>query len=148
MAAWAAIALGAIPDGVTVKLDELSALPLGVSTVMAPLPIELATGKMICWLVKDVGVTTCAPTDTSVCPGTGRKFCPVTVTVEPAVTMVGLKPAITGGGPDASTVKGPGLLADAVPTVTVTMPVVAPAGTVTVRSVAVADETVAVVPLN
>lgn len=58
---------------------------------------------------------------------------------------VGFKPVMVEG---PTTAKDNGLLAVPLVFVTVTVPVVAPAGTTTVKVYAVADDTVAVTPLN
>jgi hypothetical protein len=63
----------------------------------------------------------------------------------PWVKAVGFKPVIEG---EPTTVKDNGLFAVPLVFVTVKVPAVAPAGTTTVNVYAVADETVAVTPLN
>jgi hypothetical protein len=68
------------------------------------------------------------------------------VTLAPTEPLAGLKLAIVGAV-DVTEKLGP-LVAVCVPTFTVTAPVLAPAGTVTVNCVVVAAETAAVVPLN
>lgn len=65
--------------------------------------------------------------------------------VVPWVKAVGLRLVIVAG---PTTVNDEGLLARPLVCVTVTVPVVAPAGTTTINVYAVADETVAVTPLN
>jgi len=65
----------------------------------------------------------------------------------PTRPIVGVKLVITGAF-DAVTVKGPGDGAEPPGAVTVTEPVVAPAGTVTVSLVVLAEITVAGLPLN
>jgi hypothetical protein len=73
------------------------------------------------------------------------KFVPVMVTEVPTGPLVGTKLVIVGG---VVTVKEPPLVAVRPPTATVTVPVVAPLGTVTTSCVPVAEVTVAEVPLN
>jgi len=65
--------------------------------------------------------------------------------VVPWVKAVGLRLVIVAV---PTIVNEAGLLAVPLAFVTVTVPVVAPAGTITVKVYAVADETVAVTPLN
>jgi hypothetical protein len=78
-------------------------------------------------------------------PCVAPKFAPVTVTEAPTTPEVGLRLAMLG--PGTLTVKLTPLLATP-PTVAITFPVVAPAGTSTVMLVALQLVGVAVVPLN
>jgi hypothetical protein len=78
--------------------------------------------------------------------GVALKLVPLIVTVVPTGPVPGLNPVIVGAG--VVTVKLLPLVAVCVPTFTVIVPVVAPAGTATVKCVVVAAETVAAVPLN
>ena len=77
-------------------------------------------------------------------PTVGPKFVPVIVTLVPIGPTEGLMLVILGGG---VTVKGEPLLAILL-TVTTTLPVVAPAGTVRLMLLAVQLEVVASVPLR
>jgi hypothetical protein len=70
------------------------------------------------------------------------------VTVVPGTATVGVKLVIVGAPVLAVTVKALPLVADEPDTVTPIVPVAAPLGTVTTRLVAVADVTVAAVPLK
>jgi hypothetical protein len=80
--------------------------------------------------------------------GAGSNPVPVMVTGVPGIPLVGLKFVIVGAPVPLVTVKGDELVAIPEGAVTVTAPVVAPLGTVTVSWVALADVTVAAVPLN
>jgi len=76
--------------------------------------------------------------------GVVLKFVPVMITVVPLIAPVGLNPVMVGVG---NTVKLPGLVTVTPLTVTVTTPVTAPAGTVTVILLVVEAVTVAVLLL-
>ena len=76
------------------------------------------------------------------------KLVPVIVTAVPGVPMVGVNPVIVGAPVEAVTVNESILVAEPAGAVTVIGPVVAPEGTVVTICVAVAEVTVAVVPLN
>ena len=95
-------------------------------------------------------VASVLPRLTRVAPVAVSKFVPVTFTLVPAGPIFGVKSTIVGGKRPApvTTVKLPRLVAVLLPTVTDTRPVVAPAGTDTVRLEVVADVTAAVTPLN
>ncbi len=80
--------------------------------------------------------------------GTVENPVPVTVTVVSAAPAAGLNPVTVGAATPGSTVNVCELVVESEAVATVTVPVVAPDGTVTVRRVAVAAVTVAVVPLN
>jgi len=77
--------------------------------------------------------------------GVGSKFVPVIVTVVPTCPEAGEKEVMAGG---STIVKLVALALVLPPTVTVTVPVVAPVGTEVVRVVEVLAVTVAVMPLN
>jgi hypothetical protein len=77
-------------------------------------------------------------------PGVVPKFTPVIVTTVPVGPITGESPVMPG--PEPTTKINPLLVA--VPTVTVTGPVVAPVGTVAVMLVLIQAVVVAVVPLN
>jgi len=81
-------------------------------------------------------------------PGVGSKFVPVTDTAVPGVPIAGVKLVIVGSPLVAVTVNGAPLEADPAGAVTPIAPVVAPAGTVTTSWVALAEDTVAAVPLK
>ena len=82
---------------------------------------------------------------TELVPCVEPKFVPVIVTVAPTTPDVGLRVVIEGAG--TVTVKVEPLLATP-PTVTTTLPVVAPVGTVVAMLVALQLVTVAAVPLK
>ena len=79
--------------------------------------------------------------------GTKSKFVPVTLTVVGTEPIAGVK-LVTVGTPVAPTVNAVELVAEPLGAETPMEPVVAPDGTVTTNWVAVADETVAEVPLK
>lgn len=76
------------------------------------------------------------------------KFVPVRVTAVAAKPTLGVKLVIVGAPLDAVTVNEALLVADPLGAVTLMEPVVAPDGTVTTNCVAVAEVTVADVPLK
>ena len=78
----------------------------------------------------------------------GEKLIPVRVTMVPAVPVVGEKLVRVKGVTGATTVKSLEDVAARLSTSMEIFPVVAPAGTATVKLVAVAADTVATVPLN
>jgi hypothetical protein len=127
----------------TVKLFALVAVPAEVVTLSGPVVALVGT---VAWIaVADVTVKlAAAPLNvTDVAP---VKFVPLIVTVAPTAPLVGLKLVIVGGL--ATTVNALALVAVPPGVVTLSGPVVAPAGTV--AWIAVADVTVklVVVPLN
>jgi hypothetical protein len=75
------------------------------------------------------------------------KFVPVIVTASPGAPAVGEKLVMVGGDV-VPMLKTPSLVSDPPGLVTEINPVVAPSGTVTMRRVAVAEVTFALVPLN
>jgi hypothetical protein len=79
--------------------------------------------------------------------GAGSKFVPLTVTLTPTAPIVGENPVMVGAD-DTNTVNGSVLMADPAGVVTEMVPLVAPTGTLVTSWVAVADVTVAAVPLN
>ncbi len=76
------------------------------------------------------------------------KLVPETEIVSPTLTTAGVTPVIDGPFAAGSIVNGTSLVAEALPTVTVTGPVVAPSGTMTTNRAGLAEVTVAAVPLN
>src|SRR5580765_906009 len=126
---------------VTVKLTPLLADP----TVTTTLPVVAPVGTGATMLVADqlVGVAVVPLNFTVLVPGVAPKFVPVIVTDVPTAPVVGERLVMLG----TVTVKLTPLLADP-PTVTTTLPVVAPAGTGTMMLVADQLVGVAAVPLN
>src|SRR6478736_5704911 len=98
--------------------------------------------KVIDEFVICVMVATAPPMLTVVPPGTRFKLAPVSVTGVPGFTTAGVNPLTLGLR--MVTVRGDEAVA--VPTVTLTRPVLAPIGTVTVRLLAEAATTVAATP--
>jgi hypothetical protein len=111
------------------------------------LPVVASTGTATISVVVVAAVTFAAlPLNlTMFSPITVLKFVPVIVMIVPEVPLVGEKPDMVG---IVSTVKSLTEVAVCVPTSTVILPVVAPAGAVTVSVVVVAAVTLALVPLN
>jgi hypothetical protein len=128
---------------VTVKLTPLLARP---PTVTTTLPVVAPAGTGTTMLVADqlVGVAVVPLNLTVLVPWVAPKFVPVIVTAVATGPLVGDSVVMLGG---TVTVKLTPLLAR-LPTVTTTLPVVAPAGTGTTMLVADQLVGVAVVPLN
>ena len=128
----------------TVKLTPLLAKPPTVTTTV---PVAAPAGTVTLMLValQLVVVATVPPKVTVLVPCVVPKFVPVMVTAVPGAPEFGLTVAIVGPAVEIVNIT-PGL--DRVPTVTMTLPVVAPAGTVTLMLVALHALAVAVVPLN
>src|SRR5260221_707254 len=128
---------------VTVKLRPLLARP---PTVTMTVPVVAPTGTGTTRLVADqlVGVAAVPLNVTVLVPCVAPKFVPVIVTAVPTGPFVGDRLVSVGG---TVTVKLRALLARP-PTVTMTVPVVAPTGTGTTRLVADQLVGVAAVPLN
>jgi hypothetical protein len=128
---------------VTVKLTPLLARP---PTVTTTLPVVVPAGTGATMLVADqlVGVAVMPLNATELVPCVAPKFVPVMVTDVPTGALVGDRLVTLGG---TVTVKLTPLLARP-PTVTTTLPVVAPAGTGATMLVADQLVGVAVVPLN
>jgi hypothetical protein len=136
--------------GSTVKITPLLATPLTVTTtgpVDAPAPAPVADRTVATMLValQLVGVAATPPNVTVLVPCVAPKFAPEIVTSVPASPLVGFKLAMLGGG--GVTVKPTPLLATP-PTVTTTVPVVAPVGTGTVMLVPLQLVGVAATPPN
>jgi hypothetical protein len=128
---------------VTVKLTPLLARP---PTVTTTLPVVVPAGTGATMLVDDqlVGVAVVPLKRTVLVPCVAPKFVPVIVTDVPIRPLVGDRLVNVG---ETVTVKFTPLLATP-PTVTVTLPVAAPAGTGATMLVADQLVGVAVVPLN
>lgn len=107
------------------------------------LPVVAPTGTVVVILVVVLAVTIASvPLNRTVLlPGVALKFVPVIVTACPNSPEVGVKLVIVGTA--APTVKFVALTIETHRVVTTNNPVVAPAGTVTVKEVSVAAATVA-----
>ncbi len=122
----------AVPDvgfklvmlGVTEKNTELLATPPTVTTTFPPAP--MGTGATMLDALQLVGVAAVPLNVTVLVPCVAPKFAPVIVTEVPTGPEVGLRVVILG--PGEVTVNATPLLANP-PTVTTTLPVVAPFGT-------------------
>jgi hypothetical protein len=121
------VALKLVMDGggkMTEKLTPLLAIPPTVTTT-GPLvaPLGTVTAMLLeLHVATDAGV----PLNVTVLvPWVVPKLSPLTVTAAPVLPEAGFKPVIPG--PDPTTKMGP--LLDSPPTVTTTLPVVAPGGT-------------------
>ena len=128
--------------GVTVKTTPLLATPRTVTTTF-PVVAPLGTTTEMVVPVKPKTVAAVPLNVTVLLPG-GPKFVPMIKTELPTGPEVGLRLVMLGGN---VTVKTTPLLAMP-PTVTITLPVVAPAGTGTVMVVVAQLVGVAAVPLN
>lgn len=127
--------------GVTVKFKPLLAAPLTVTTTF-PVVAPVGTGATMPVLLQLVGEATTPLKVTMLVPWVAPKFAPEIVMTAPTGPDVGLKLLMLG-----VTVNASGLLANP-PTVTITLPVVAPFGTSATILVAVQDVAIAEVPLN
>src|SRR5262245_17682592 len=129
--------------GRTVNALPLLATPPSVTTT---LPVVAPAGTVAAMLVADqLVVAAVVPLKVTVLvPCVAPKLVPVIVTAAPTAPLVGLRVVIVGV---ASTVNDVPALGTP-PTVTTTLPVVAPAGTGTAMLVADQLVGVAVVPLN
>src|SRR5262245_49250510 len=115
-------------------------------TVTVTLPVVAPPGTVTAMLVadQDVGVAATPLNSTELAPCVAPKFVPVIVTAAPTAPLVGDSALIVAAG---TTVNVTPLLPTP-PTVTTTLPVVAPLGTVVTMLVADHDVGVAVTPLN
>jgi hypothetical protein len=115
-------------------------------TVTTTLPVDAPAGTLVTMAEGDQLVTVAVTplNRTVLVPWVAPKFEPVIVTGEPIEPLVGDTKPMEGGG---TTAKLTPLLA-APFTVTTTLPVVAPAGTLAEMPVADQLDTVAVTPLN
>ena len=132
------------PGLVTVKGTPLLATELTVTTTL-PVVAPFGTGTEMDVGLQLVGAAVTLLKVTVLVPWEAPKLVPVIVTEIPIKPEVGLRLVIVGAG--TVTVKRTALLAMP-PTVTTTLPVVAPTGTGTVMLVALQLVGVAVVPLN
>src|SRR5436853_1640267 len=120
------------------------ATPPAVTTTF-PVVAPAGTGATMLVALQLVGVAAVPLNVTVLVPCVAPKFAPVIVTDAPTNPDVGFRPVMLG--PGVVTVKLTPLLATP-PTVTTTLPVVAPAGTGTTMPVAAQLVGVAAVPLN
>jgi hypothetical protein len=141
------VGVGAV---VTVKLVELTPVPLGVVTLIGPVVAPVGTVAVIC--VDELTVKVDAATLLNETPVAPVKFVPVITTDVPTTPDVGVNDVIVGAGP-VPTVKFVALVAVLTGVVTWIGPVVAPEGTNALTCEALADElvttaNVAAVPLK
>src|SRR3989442_526166 len=129
---------------VTVKLTALLATPPTVTTTL-PVVAPVGTGATMLVALQLVAVAAVPLNLTLLDPCVAPKFAPAIVTDAPTNPDAGLKLVMLGA--NTVTVKLTALLATP-PTVTTTLPVVAPAGTGTTMLVALQLVAVAAVPLN
>lgn len=143
-----AVSTGAGGGGVvTVKVTPLLDPPAVVTTTL-PVDAPVGTVASMVVLFQLVAVAGIPLNVTVLDPWTTPKFVPVMTTDVPTGPEEGLTVVIAGtGGGVVVTVNGMPLLANP-PTVTTTLPVVAPAGTVTTMLVGLQLVTVAGVPLK
>jgi len=136
--------VGGVVSAWTVKPTPLLATPPIVTTT---LPVVAPAGTLVAILValQLVGVAVVPLNFTVFVPCAPPKFAPVIVTAAPTNPEVGFKLEMLGAG--AGTVKFTPLLATP-PTVTTTLPVVAPFGTAAVMFAALQPVAVAATPLN
>jgi hypothetical protein len=132
------------PDMVTVKVTPLLAVPPTI-TATFPVVAPLGTGTTILVALQLVGVAAVPLNVTVLVLCVAPKFVPAIVTELPTSPDVGFRLVIVGAA--VVTVKLTPLLATP-PTVTTTLPVVAPLGTGTTMLVALQLVGVAAVPLN
>src|SRR6266404_5741745 len=130
--------------GVTAKFIPLLATPPTVTTTL-PVDAPLGTGTTMLVALQPVGVPAVPLKVTVLALRLAPKFAPAIVTDVPATPDVGFRLVMLGGG--EVTVKFIPLLATP-PTVTTTLPVVAPAGTGTTMLVALQPVGVPAVPLK
>jgi len=136
------VMLGA--GAVTVKLTPLLATPPTVTTTL-PVVAPVGTGTTMLVALQLVGVPVVPLNFTVLVPCVAPKFAPAIVTDVPTSPDVGFRLVMLGAG--AVIAKFTPLLATP-PTVTTTLPVVAPAGTGTTMLVALQLVGAAAVPLN
>src|ERR1035437_3580701 len=129
--------------GVTVKVDPLLTAPPTV-TITLPVVAPAGTGTPMPVALQPVGVAAVPLKVTVLAPWLAPKFAPAIVTDPPTTPAAGVRLVMLGG---TVTVKVDPLLT-APPTVTITLPVVAPAGTGTPMPVALQPVGVAAVPLK
>jgi hypothetical protein len=129
--------------GDIVKFTRLLDTPFTLTTTL-PVAAPLGTVTTMLVALQLVAVAAVPLNVTVLVPGLDPKLAPAIVTTVPTGPEIGERLVIEGVG---ITVKSTGLLATP-PTVTTTLPVVAPLGTVTPMLVALQLVTVAAVPLN
>ena len=129
---------------VTVKLDELVAVPPGVVTVILPVVAPLGT---VAVTLPSFTKTNAAEVPLNRTPLTAVKWFPLIVTVEPIAPLDGEKLLMVGALLPV-TVKSDALVAVPVAVVSVILPVVAPLGTVAVALPSFTKAKDADVPLN
>jgi hypothetical protein len=132
---------------VMVKSVALVAVLPATVTVIFPVVAPAGTDVVMLVAVLAVAVAVVPLKRTVLFAGVVLKFVPVIVTVVPSGPEAGVKLVIVGSD-GVVTVKSVALVAVLPATVTVILPVVAPAGTVVVMDVVVLAVAVAVVPLN
>jgi hypothetical protein len=132
-----------IAAGTTVNVGPVAVAPPTV-TVTAPVVAPAGTVVTMLEFDHDVGVAAVPLKLTVLVPCVAPKFVPLIVTDAPTAPLVGAIDVMVGA---AATVNTTPLLATP-PTVTTTLPDVAPAGTVATMLVADHDDGVAVVALN
>src|SRR5882762_803570 len=130
--------------GITAKLIPLLGWPPTVTTTL-PVVVPLGTGTVMLVALHAVGVPAVPLKVTALVPWEAPKFAPAMATDVPTTPEVGLRLVMLGAG--IVTVKLRPLLI-CPPTVTTTLPVVAPAGTGAAMFVAPQAVGVAAIPLN
>jgi hypothetical protein len=138
------VMLGAETAGVTVKLTPLLTTPPTVTTTF-PVVAPAGTGATMLVALQLVGTATVPLNVRLLVPCAAPKFAPAIVTDAPTNPDVGF--TLVTLGPGTVTVKFTPLLATP-PTVTTTLPVVAPAGTAATTLVALQLVGAAAIPLN
>jgi hypothetical protein len=138
------VTAGAVVSAVTVKVAPLLDAPPTV-TITVPLIAPLGTGATMLVTFQLVGDAAVPLNLTVLVPCVAPKFAPLIVMAAPTTPEVGFRLVILGAADD--TVKVTPLLATP-PTVTTTLPVVAPLGTGAAMLVALQLVGVAAVPLN
>src|SRR2546422_9755345 len=138
------VTTGVVVSAVTVKLTPLLATPPTVTTTL-PVVAPAGTGATMLVALQLVGAVVVPLNLTVLDPCVAPKFAPAIVTEVPINPDVGFKLVMLGAG--TVTVKLTPLLATP-PTVTTTLPVVAPAGTGTTMLVALQLVGAVAVPLN
>ena len=136
------------PGGTTKKSEALTASPAFVCTLKRP---DIALSGMV--VDNDVGVPETTGVSDWFSPmrlfnAIVSKCVPVIVTAVDTPPIAGVKLVIVGSPASERTVNADAEFAEPPGEVTLTAPVVAPAGTVTSSCVGVCEFTVAVVPLN
>src|SRR6266404_2565574 len=138
------VATGGVVSAVTVKLTPLLATPPTVTTTF-PVVAPAGTGATMLAALQLVGVAVIPLNCNVLVPCTAPKFAPLIVTDVPTNPDVGFRLVMLGDG--TVTVNAIPLPATS-PTVTTTLPVVAPAGTAATMLAALQLVGVAVIPLN